>query len=395
MNSVLIWVIIGAFVPGFLISWLGGFVVRRLAPPLGWVDRPGGRKIHAQPMPTAGGVAIWLGVVLPLALGYAVLWNLREWGENATAEIFGTVLPAEVVRHFPGLLAQASKLWLMLVGGTILAFVGLLDDRWGLDWRLRLGIQTAVAVAMVALDWRLSLFLPWPALAAGISVLWIVALVNSFNMLDNMDGLAAGVAAIAAGMLAAVMFMAGKPGSAEPQLFVGGFLVLVVGASLGFLAHNFPPARLFMGDAGSYWLGYLLAMTTMAATFAGENLPPHAILAPLCVLAIPLYDLTTVVAIRLWLGQSPFVGDRRHFSHRLEELGLTRTQAVLTIWLATATCGLGALLLHQVRPSGAIIILLLVVMMLILMSILETVGRSRNPSNRTPRDSPGGGDQSC
>ena len=118
---------------------------------------------------------------------------------------------------------------------------------------------------------------------------------------------------------------------------------------VGFLGHNGPPARLFMGDAGSYLVGYLLAMTTLSATFAGSDLPRHAILAPLCVLAVPLYDTLTVVLIRLRGGRSPFEGDKSHFSHRLVELGMTKTQAVLTIYLTTATCGLGALLLHQVE----------------------------------------------
>lgn len=130
-----------------------------------------------------------------------------------------------------------------------------------------------------------------------------------------------------------------------------------------------------MGDAGSYLIGYLMAMLTLSATFAGENVPTHAILAPLCVLAVPLYDTLTVVAIRLREGRSPFVGDKSHFSHRLVELGMTKSQAVLTIYLASATCGLGALLLRQVNMLGAAIILLLVTCMLVLIGILETAGR--------------------
>ena len=149
-----------------------------------------------------------------------------------------------------------------------------------------------------------------------------------------------------------------------------------LGALVGFLWHNYPPAKLFMGDAGSYLIGYFLAIATLTATFAGGNLLRHAILAPLCVLAVPLYDTMTVVLIRLRAGRSPFVGDKSHFSHRLVELGMTKTQAVLTIYLATATCGLGALLLHRVDDAfGAGIILLLVGCVLVLVGILETTGR--------------------
>jgi UDP-GlcNAc:undecaprenyl-phosphate GlcNAc-1-phosphate transferase len=232
---------------------------------------------------------------------------------------------------------------------------------------------------MVLLGWRMSLFIDAPLLTGLLSVVWIVGLVNSFNMLDNMDGLSAGVAAIAASILAAVMLLGPNPkdpAAGGAQLFVGGFLLVLVGSLLGFLWHNRPPARLFMGDAGSYLIGYLLAIGTLTATFAGQSVPRHAILAPLCILAVPIYDTATVIWIRLRQGRSPFVGDKSHFSHRLVELGMTKTQAVLTIYLATATCGLGAFLLHEVRDEvGAGVILLLVACTLVLVGILETAGR--------------------
>jgi UDP-GlcNAc:undecaprenyl-phosphate GlcNAc-1-phosphate transferase len=221
----------------------------------------------------------------------------------------------------------------------------------------------------------MTLFVQAPWVTGALSVIWIVGLTNTFNMLDNMDGLSAGVAAIAAAILSSVLLLVPQPVTHQPQLFVGGFLLVVVGALLGFLWHNRPPARLFMGDAGSYLLGYLLAIATLTATFAGENVPPHAILAPLCVLAVPLYDTITVITIRLREGRSPFVGDKSHFSHRLVELGMTKGQAVLTIYLATATCGLGAFLLHEVDFLGACVVLLLVVCMLVLVGVLETAGR--------------------
>jgi len=223
----------------------------------------------------------------------------------------------------------------------------------------------------------MSLFIDLPWLTGAISVLWIVGLVNSFNMLDNMDGLSAGVAAIASAMLAVVMLSTPRPDNNQPQLFIAGLLLVVFGALVGFLWHNRPPARLFMGDAGSYLVGYLLAMTTLTATFAGGNQPRYAILAPLCVLAVPLYDTASVVWIRLRSGRSPFEGDKSHFSHRLVELGMSKPQAVATIYLATATCGLGALLLHQVNLVGAAVVLLMVFCTLALVAVLETAGRRR------------------
>jgi UDP-GlcNAc:undecaprenyl-phosphate GlcNAc-1-phosphate transferase len=359
--------IIAAFVPSLIVCWAAAFAVRRFAWRVGLMDRPGHRKIHSAPMPTAGGLAIWLGIVFPLAAGQFCLW------------LFGNAdwMPKFVAEHAAGFLHQSIKLWTLLAGGTVLMVLGLIDDRRGLGWRVRITVQTLVAAAMVALGWRMSLFIDVPWLTAALSVIWIVGLVNSFNMLDNMDGLSAGVAAIAAAMLAAMMLTTPRPDNNQPQLFVAGLLLVIVGSLVGFLWHNRPPARLFMGDAGSYLIGYLLAMTTLSATFAGGNLPRHAIIGPLCVLAVPLYDTASVVLIRLMEGRSPFAGDKSHFSHRLVELGLSKPRAVLTIYLATATCGLGALLLHQVNMFGAIVIGMMVICMLALVAILETVGRRR------------------
>ena len=218
--------------------------------------------------------------------------------------------------------------------------------------------------------------MPW--LDWAFSVIWIVGLVNSLNMLDNMDGLSAGVAAIAAAMLAAVMLTTPRPDNNQPQLFVAGLLLVILGSLLGFLWHNRPPARLFMGDAGSYLVGYLLAAITLTGTFAGGAVPKHAMLAPLCVLAVPLYDTLSVVLIRLRSGRSPVVGDQSHFSHRLVRLGMTPAQAVLTIYLATATCGLGALLLRQLNLAGAVVVLLMIACTLLLVAILEIAGHRRH-----------------
>ncbi len=404
------WLILGCTLPSLFVCWTAAFAVRRWAGRFGLVDRPGHRKIHAAPMPTSGGLAIWLGIVLPLALGQAVLWGVAgersgvrgqgsdSGGHNSTKNVNASSnqtsqplnpeprtltslpLPDFIAAHASGFLHQSGKLWELLAGGTVLMLLGLADDRRGLDWRFRLGVQTAVAVVLVVLGWRASLFLDFPGAiwcTGALSVLWIVGLVNSFNMLDNMDGLSAGVAAIAAAIFAAMMLLTPRPDNNQPQLFVAGLLLVIVGSLVGFLWHNRPPAKLFMGDAGSYFIGYLLAMATLRGTFAGADLPKYTIFGPLCVLAVPLYDTATVVWIRLRNGRSPFAGDKSHFSHRLVELGLSKPQAVLTIYLATATCGLGALLLRQVNAFGAIVVMLMVACTLALVAILETVGRRK------------------
>jgi UDP-GlcNAc:undecaprenyl-phosphate GlcNAc-1-phosphate transferase len=209
-------------------------------------------------------------------------------------------------------------------------------------------------------------------------VLWIVALVNSFNMLDNMDGLSAGVAAICGGALAAALLLAPDPETGVPQLFTAGFLLVLVGALVGFLLHNRPPAKLFMGDAGSYFIGFCLATLSMQATYADYSSGTrHAVLVPLCILAVPLYDMTSVILIRLLEGRSPFQADRRHFSHRLVDLGFTRPQAVLIIYLMTAATSLAGVAMQQVSLSGAIALIAVVGCVLGLVAILENAPRKR------------------
>ncbi len=381
------WFLGGTILPSCLVAWTATFLIRRWAPRWGLVDRPGARKVHLTPTALGGGLAITLGVVIPFAVGQLLLWYVASGGEIAR-------LPEFVRPHVDGLWVRASGLWMLLAGAGALMVVGLIDDLRGLDWRLRLTIQFLVAlVCVVTQGWRLTAFieLPWLGSLASVllSVIWIVAMINSFNMLDNMDGLSAGVAAIAAGLLAAVMLIAPDPVTQRPQLFVAGFLLVLMGALFGFLWHNRPPARIFMGDAGSYFVGFCLAVSTLLATYASyQSAAPHAILAPLCVMAVPLYDMISVIWIRLRSGKSPFAADRNHFSHRLVDLGLTKGQAVLTIYLTTATCGLCALLLHQINLFGAAVVVLVVICVLLLIAILETTARrklgSNAPSERQP-----------
>jgi UDP-GlcNAc:undecaprenyl-phosphate GlcNAc-1-phosphate transferase len=368
--------IAGCIGPSLLVSWAAAAVICRRAASWGLVDKPSPRKIHAASTPLGGGLAIWLGVVLPFAAGELALWLWHRTAADGSDPLAGWPLADFIQPHLAGLWAQSPDLWLLLGLATLLVLLGLADDRRGLDWRLRLAVQTAVAVAVVfGRGWKLNISGDWPVVAGALSIIWIVGLVNSFNMLDNMDGLSAGVGTIAAALLAAVMLMVPDPQTHQPHLFVAGFLLVLVGALVGFLWHNRPPARIFMGDAGSYFVGFSLAAIAMVTTYVGGDLPGHAALAPICVLAVPLYDLATVVWIRICEGRSPFEADKKHFSHRLVELGLSKTQAVLTIYLLTATCGLGALLLHQVNQIGAVLIVLLVACVLVLIGILETAAR--------------------
>ncbi|MBS0206823.1 MAG: undecaprenyl/decaprenyl-phosphate alpha-N-acetylglucosaminyl 1-phosphate transferase [Planctomycetes bacterium] len=360
------WLLIsGCLLSGCVTSFLATYLMRWLAPRVGLIDKPAARKVHLIPTPLGGGVGIWCGVVLPLATSQLLIWY---WQKNPPHW-----LPEELARHLAGAIYRARELWGIIAAATILAVTGLADDFRPLSWKLRLGLQFGVSIAVVASGVRATVFLDNPWIGAVLSVFWFVVLVNSFNFLDNMDGLSGGIALIVSTIFAVMMLT----GSGGPHWFVGGFFLIVAGAVIGFLFHNWSPARIFMGDAGSYFLGFSIACMTILGTFyspADSN--RHVALAPLCVMAVPLYDICSVMLIRLLEGRSLFHPDKRHFSHRLVALGLTRVQAVLTVHLTTLTTGLLGLTLYAVSTWGAsLIILACVGCVLLLIAILESAPR--------------------
>lgn len=353
--------------PAFLISLAATGMMRQLAPRWGLVDQPDARKVHSAPTPLGGGLGIVLGFVLPL-LGAHLL--VRGGIEESIARRW---LPEGWSVHLPGVLNKAGQLWGIVAAGLVLFVMGLIDDLKGLPWKPRLAVQFLLAGGLCALGVRASVFVEheWVGWLATIG--WIVVLVNAFNFLDNMDGLAGGIGLIASSLFAAVMLTS----QAEPRWLVGGCLVVLAGSLAGFLIHNRPPAKIFMGDAGSTFVGLMLACLTLSGTFyePGQG-SRHVILAPLCILAVPLYDFTTVLVIRLKDGRSPFQPDKNHFSHRLVELGLSKPHAVLTVHLATLTTGLGGLLLYRLQSwTDALLVVALVLCVLTIIAVLETVGR--------------------
>ncbi|MCC9657696.1 MraY family glycosyltransferase [Rhodopirellula halodulae] len=380
-------------------SWLILFPIRKFADQLGLLDRPGGHSSHTVPTPLGGGLGIYLGILSTITLATLAAALLRDptsipgWVSGLRDLVSPAVIPESwweaATLHAPGVWSRCGDVWWLIAAGTVLVTLGLLDDRFGLPVGLRLGVQFGISAAVVwGLDIELSLFLVAGWLTKLLSVVWIVAVINSFNMLDNMDTLSSGVAAIIAGSMALVMMTIPDPGTDRPQLLVASLLLVVAGALIGFLFHNRPPAKIFMGDGGSYLVGFLIAVGMLMATFAaGENSDavagdvgegswvgsrPHAVLAPLCAMAVPLYDMITVIWIRIRQGRSPFQGDHSHLSHRLVDLGLSRTGAVSTIHLLTATCGLAALLLTHVGVWQSIAVLGIVLCLLTLIGILES-----------------------
>lgn len=368
-----------------IVSRVSCLFVKRFGVKIGLIDNPGFRKIHTIPIPTGGGLGIWLGVLTPIALVSLIALGYEHADGTKQALVWGidaTKFPEFVQIHLGGLVSRLDQLWTLLGLSSILVLLGVVDDRRGLDWKFRLAIEFLVAFAAVACGWRATFFLNYPIITWIVSIFWIVGLINSFNMLDNMDALSGGVAAISAFFLAAVAFaFAPNPISGEPQYFLGAFLLVLVGSILGFLTLNRPPAKMFMGDGGAYFIGFLLATTSLSITFVGDSTPKTAIFVPVCILAVPLYDAFSVIAIRLKHGASPFVGDNNHYSHRLVALGLTKPQAVATIYLTTTVCSIGAFFLFQVNFKTALLVFIQEGLILTLVAILEFAARKKIREN--------------
>lgn len=291
------------FNAALVISWILTALLIRMGPRLGLVDYPSERKVHTRPTPRAGGIAIFAA--------------------------------------FLALTVPLSGLSYSLMLSTIIFVLGLVDDLRPLRWQLRLLVQFGVSIAAVFLCLPV---VPWFERAAA--VLWIAALINAFNMLDNMDALSGGVAWIAAGFFAVLVCL-----EAPGEVAEWGPLVVLMGALSGFLWFNRPPARIFMGDAGSTFLGLTIGLASLQAIWREGN-PEWSWLVPPCILAVPCYDLLAVVLLRLSQGRSPFHADKQHLSHRLVDRGLSKPAAVRLIYLFALASGASGVILYAVRDWG-------------------------------------------
>ncbi len=351
--------LIAASVVGpFLVSWFATRLVRGWARRTGFVDHPGGHKAHATPVALGGGIGFVAAIVGPVLVGTllaaAIASDPPDW------------LPAIVQTHLKGIASKLPTVVALSACALVLHVVGLIDDRRPLRPAPKFIAQFAVAAIIAGpVGIRAVQALPAP-LSIAITVLWIVLITNAFNFLDNMDGLSGGVALIAAAIFAIASMRAG-------QVFVPVFAWVMVGALLGFLTYNFSPASIFMGDAGSLPLGFLMSVLTILTTFYDPalHLSPLGVIVPIVVLAVPLYDVATVVAHRLRAGENPLRGDRRHFSHRLVKRGLTPQGAVLTIYLATAATGLPAIVLPTADWPAALLLLGQCLAVVAMIGILE------------------------
>jgi UDP-GlcNAc:undecaprenyl-phosphate/decaprenyl-phosphate GlcNAc-1-phosphate transferase len=261
----------------------------------GILDRPGERKIHRESTPYLGGAAIIAGLVVASILSGSTVQQAAAIGAGAVAVFV----------------------------------VGLVDDIRGLGAGIRVAIEALIAAGLWLAHIRAGLF-GVPVLDLILTVVWIVAITNAVNLLDNMDGLASGVTAIAA---AAYFVIAASDGN----YFVASMAIGLAGASMGFLRYNFPPARIFLGDAGSLLLGYLLAVLALLVDMNVSNPVGRALLQAL-ILGVPVFDTTLVVISRIRAGRPVLLGGTDHTSHRLAHKGLSGRQVALVLYGAQALC---------------------------------------------------------
>lgn len=294
------------FLAALGVAYTGTPLAQRAALAFGFVKQPGARHIHSSPIPLLGGAAMYVGFVVALL----------AFNSNARVEF--------------------QQLAGILIGAAIVALFGLWDDRHSLRAIVKLIGEFLAASVIVWSGIRVEL-LHQPVLNLVMTFAWLVGISNALNFLDNMDGLAGGTAAIASAFF---FLLAASNG----QVLVASLSAALFGACLGFLRYNFSQARIFMGDAGSLFLGMVLAAVAIKLRFENQAIVTWMI--PVMVLGLPLFDTTLVTIARLRRGVNPFTtAGKDHTSHRLVERGFSRREAVLALYLVCCAFGMASLFL--------------------------------------------------
>jgi UDP-GlcNAc:undecaprenyl-phosphate GlcNAc-1-phosphate transferase len=309
--------------------------VRRLAQNLGFVDDPGGRKTQEQPIPLLGGLAIIGGMLLAVTLSFFIGYG-------------------RIPRPVAGLLLASG----------IVAAVGLIDDRLHLPFWVKLAAEFCATIVLI--QFGIHVQLPLPAiLNYAITIVWVLGISNAVNFLDNMDGLCTGISAVAASFILLLAVV-------EGQFLVAALAAALLGATLGFLRYNFFPAEIYMGDVGSLFLGFMLAVLAMQLRFP-ENSNFVTWMVPVFILFLPIFDMSLVVFSRLRREVSPTTAGRDHVSHRLVRRGYTPREAVLILYLVAGVCGLLAVYVTQAGiVDGYLIALVTAVMAMVFIWRLDT-----------------------
>jgi UDP-GlcNAc:undecaprenyl-phosphate GlcNAc-1-phosphate transferase len=342
------------------------YSVKTIAEYMGIFDKIDGRKIHTKAIPRLGGIAIVLAFLIAVT-GYAVAANRLDFGSGK-------------------ILIFDQKLLGVILGALVLLGAGIVDDVKGLKPLVKLWWHTVAAVIVVAfglsisyirlpaglhleltnIAWHYTIFghaFSFVLWADLLTVFWIVLMINTLNFLDGLDGLASGISVIAAVSIFFLSLSLGQPAAALLSL-------IFAGSVLGFIPWNFNPAKIFMGDSGSMFLGYLLAV--LAVISGGK------VATAFLVLGLPVLDVVWVALRRILAGHSPFKADKFHLHHRLLDVGLSQRQAVLMLYLISAIFG-GVAIFSQTAGKFQAIIWLLILMgaLAILLIILEWKKRKR------------------
>jgi len=312
-----------------LVVLLTPFVIR-LAHAVGAVDRPNERKVHTRIMPRLGGLAIFLAFA---------------GGFLAVSPVFGLIDTG----------MKANTVWGILIGGAIIVLTGALDDRFDLKPKYKLLGIVAASLVVVAFDMKVE-FITLPFVESGhslsnwlsipITIFWIVGVTNAINLIDGLDGLAAGVSAISVGTILALAVMMGN-------VTVILLCAVLLGSAIGFLFFNFHPAKIFMGDSGALFLGFAIATLSILG-FKQATLVSFVV--PLFIIAIPFYDTMFAIIRRKWNGKPWSAADKNHLHHCLMRLGLSHRQTVLAIYGLSLVFGLLAILLSNAAQWVTVIV---------------------------------------
>ncbi len=334
------------------------YPVRKLAIRFGILDYPGTRKCHTEPVPRIGGLAIFGSLVI-------VVWGSLLGFRHISLGWISTTFHQSVLAlaQFPVIL---EKLVALFVGATIVTAVGLIDDVRGVNFSPLVKLLTQVFAASILLTAGISidLFSFFPPLSLLLSVVWVVGITNSFNLLDNMNGLSSGIAIICSGIFLAIVMLKG-------EFFIALLLGALLGSILGFFQFNVRKGSIFMGDTGSLLLGYMLgAISLMVRYVDPTEASIFPSLAPLIILGLPLFDTFSVIIIRLRQGRPVYVGDQMHLSHRLVRMGMSNRQAVLFNFLMAFTIAVNALLIINSRVVHSLVAVFQVSALAAMVSIL-------------------------
>lgn len=339
----------------------------------GFVDPVNPEKIHSREMVRCGGVGIWLAFMGTLGLVVGAVVMVAGTSQEADGALAGlTGLVPGVLRPYLGnVWGELPRLGTMVGVASLMFLVGLVDDRKPLPPLPKLGMQILAGALLAAGGIRIEAFVPGVWASYLLTIGWVVVLSNAINFLDNMDGLTAGIVTACS----VNFYLVSRVGE---EWFMMALLAVFVGSVAGFLRFNVTPARLFMGDSGSLFLGTMLAAMSAQVTYYEKGVASGAaIVTPIIILAVPFFDTASVMLIRWRAGLPLMKGDQNHISHRLVALGFTRPAAVVFLWILTLVVGLPAVNLRNLDWTGAMIVLGHTGMMFVLIHMLERAARRK------------------